>query len=455
MLIKRILKHWRIFIRFLELFVLFMACILFFAPSPPVRENYLGILAFAPAFVAVHAVDGSRSKQITLQIVFITRQEQPFLIEHKINYERFLHSLLWVTFVCNIFLMIANFNHAPYARSDFWVVASRPLLGWWLVYAFFYNVELLNKPNRLLKPFVLVGVLVGAFALTSSQWGSKNAIFVTITQALPVFPRRDVLPEFGLSFNVNEIGGAMAFLFPIALAGVWQLRRGWRSLAGISASMMGLALVLGQSRFALFGVGVAVALWAVVSLRGRWRWGALVCVLAFALLQVSLTLGVAVPADDGLPSAPELSARDQSTLSTRFQLWERALAMTRDHPLTGVGMMGFRRAIRTPDYAIPYFEQINFTAPHAHNNFLQWGTDFGVFGWALWGWMHALALWALWQAWRAGKPNVRAVAVALAAGLLAHGLYGLGDAITLFDRFAFLWWLVLGACFALYRLREA
>lgn len=432
---------------------MFIACALFFAPSPPVRENYLGILWFAPFFIAVRVGHTLYLRQLALQNVKERIQKQLDLIDYKSSKRHFLQQVLFVTFVCNVALMLFNFYHAPYARSDFWVVASRPLLGWWLIYSFTCNATLLKNSNNLLKPFVIMGVLVGVFALTSSQWGNKNAVFADITQLLPVFPRREILPSFGLSFNVNEIGGAMAWLFPIVLAGMWQLRAGWRMLAGISAGMMGLALVLGQSRFALFGVGTAVALWAGLALRGRWRWGALAGVLLFALLQVSLTLGIA--STDGLPSAPELSTRDQSTLSTRLQLWTRALQMVSDHPLTGVGMSGFRRAIRTPDYAIPYFEQINFTAPHAHNSFLQWGADFGALGWALWGWMHALALWALWRVWRSPHTDARAVALALAAGLLAHGLYGLGDAITLFDRFAFLWWCVLGACFALYRLCEA
>ena len=47
-------------------------------------------------------------------------------------------------------------------------------------------------------------------------------------------------------------------------------------------------------------------------------------------------------------------------------------------------------------------------------------------------------------------PRDRAVAVAVAAGLLAHMVYGMGDAITLWDRFAFGYWWMIGLAAAQY-----
>ena len=54
------------------------------------------------------------------------------------------------------------------------------------------------------------------------------------------------------------------------------------------------------------------------------------------------------------------------------------------------------------------------------------------------------------QSWRKGDSQARILAVAVAGGLLAHAVYGLGDAITLWDRLAFIFWWLLGLAGAQY-----
>ena len=51
-------------------------------------------------------------------------------------------------------------------------------------------------------------------------------------------------------------------------------------------------------------------------------------------------------------------------------------------------------------------------------------------------------------------PGQQAVAVS-AGGLLAHAVYGMADAITLWDRFAFVFWIMLGLLAAQYWLVQA
>jgi hypothetical protein len=50
----------------------------------------------------------------------------------------------------------------------------------------------------------------------------------------------------------------------------------------------------------------------------------------------------------------------------------------------------------------------------------------------------------LWRAWKIGTFAVKGLAVSAAAGLLAHAIFGMADAITLFDRFTFAYWLLVG-----------
>ncbi|NJL57315.1 O-antigen ligase family protein [bacterium] len=145
----------------------------------------------------------------------------------------------------------------------------------------------------------------------------------------------------------------------------------------------------------------------------------------------------------------------------RLNIWEGALAILIDHPLTGVGMdrfrapavrraypvEGFNMPIGASDYD-PTFPQPSL--PHAHNELLQAGVDLGLPGMIVFIAWYASALWMLWVCWRDGDAAARVAAAAIFAGLLAHGAYGLSDAITLWDRFSFLFWVMLGLASAQY-----
>ena len=81
---------------------------------------------------------------------------------------------------------------------------------------------------------------------------------------------------------------------------------------------------------------------------------------------------------------------------------------------------------------------------------LQAATDLGVPGLIVFVGFQAAAGWMLWRVWRRGSPRDRAVALAVAAGLVAHMIFGLGDAIALWDRFAFGYWWMIGLAAAQY-----
>jgi O-antigen ligase len=145
-----------------------------------------------------------------------------------------------------------------------------------------------------------------------------------------------------------------------------------------------------------------------------------------------------------------LQTRDERNLDARLQIWGSALAITRDYPLTGIGLSMIRSNRVRVDYPIPIMEGL--ILPHAHNELLQIATDMGLPGLAVFLAIYGSAGWMLLKSWRRGDAPARVVSVATAGGLLAHFIYGLGDAITLWDRFAFIFWILLGLAGAQYRL---
>jgi O-antigen ligase len=68
----------------------------------------------------------------------------------------------------------------------------------------------------------------------------------------------------------------------------------------------------------------------------------------------------------------------------------------------------------------------------------------GLPGLAVWLGLQITVVYQLFKGYRQGDTSAKAVTGAVAAGLFAHGFFGLGDAITLWDRFAFLVWWLLG-----------
>ncbi|MCU0476088.1 MAG: O-antigen ligase family protein, partial [Anaerolineae bacterium] len=131
-----------------------------------------------------------------------------------------------------------------------------------------------------------------------------------------------------------------------------------------------------------------------------------------------------------------------TSIEHRGVMWERAVAMLNDHPTTGVGLAMYRQL--RDEYPTPGFEQA--LVPHPHNAVLQFATDLGWVGVGQWLLQAVLMGFALWLGWRV--PALRGWVIALGAGFAAHSVYGLTDAIPVWDRLAFIGWGVLGAAAA-------
>lgn len=148
------------------------------------------------------------------------------------------------------------------------------------------------------------------------------------------------------------------------------------------------------------------------------------------------------------PKTEQLQERDQDSLTARLMMWNSGLQIIRDYPLTGSGLNTYRVGAVRARYPVEDFERI----PHAHNEWVQIGTDLGIPGLLVFaGWFVVIG-WMLLRVWRTGDLQARAFALATGCGLAAHLFYGLGDAIPLWDRFAFVFWWLIGLALAQYLL---
>lgn len=395
---------------------------------------------------------------LPLERTFALQLVIPLLIVRVVLYRRpYTASPVGWLLLTFLILAIINMLAAPYGWGP--VVIGRPLFE----LRIHYDVLVIGRPlvgmllamtladraarRGQLGIFILLGfgLLTAAVALTGSIWTEKSASFIGLLTHLPTLS----LPDF--RFNVNEIGGAMAWLIPVMLGIAWWLRRdltpnpaarvlGWLAWAGFGLLL--IALYLGQSRLAIIGVITALFFQIRWTLPRGGRRAAYVGLAAFALAEIL----VFTPIFNSQYAA--LLQRDEGSLTARVDIYRAAVDIVLDHPLTGVGMNAFRAASVRADYYVPGWD--NRVLPHAHNEVLQIGSDLGLPGVIWLALVYLTAGRMLLTAYQRGDRGVRTLAAAVAAGLIAHGIFGIGDAIPLWDRFSFVFWWLIGLAAALH-----
>jgi putative inorganic carbon (HCO3(-)) transporter len=223
-------------------------------------------------------------------------------------------------------------------------------------------------------------------------------------------------------FNPNLSGSLMALFLAPALALVLVGNGLAQRLVALAASvLLGLLLLLSQSRGAWLGVLVAVAVMTVI---GNRRWLILWAPLALAALAATLAWG------DRLDVAALMSGGSggvASTLQGRQELWSRALYLMQDFPFTGVGL-------GMPEPVIKLLYPLFLVGPesewiHVHNTFLQIGSEMGIPGLvAFVAMLLAVAAVLVRQAANPQAGVYRGLSLALLGSLIVFVVHGQVDA---------------------------
>ncbi len=143
------------------------------------------------------------------------------------------------------------------------------------------------------------------------------------------------------------------------------------------------------------------------------------------------------------------SAVDEASAG-RLQIWHTAIEMGAAHPLTGVGVRGFRYAYA--QYAQPndrFIDPISGEgAAHAHQLLLELWSETGLLG--LLGWL--IGVVAAVRAWCGASAPARQCALAPALALLAMG-FPLNTHLAFYSAWwgLLFWWLIALYCAALDR----
>lgn len=290
--------------------------------------------------------------------------------------------------------------------------------------------------------YVVAGVALAAAGLLGTKWWGKVPLLAKITDHLPLLIRG--LPGAVEGFHPNATAGGLLFFLPVQFASVFAAGTRARRIAGAGAfAVTAAVMLLTQSRNAWISLGVAAAAWTMWQFRGTRRRVAIPVVIVATIVAGAIVLVYRTSVERAIGHGL------RSDVSSRAELWSRAIQMIHDFPITGAGMNGFRRLQ-------PVLYPAMLTSPdvdvaHAHNHLLQAALDIGLPGLVAYLaiWLGAAAMIATTLR-NARNRRTRRIAGGLGAAFVASFVFGTADVIPLGSKVGIVFWVALALAVALH-----
>jgi O-antigen ligase len=278
---------------------------------------------------------------------------------------------------------------------------------------------------RIVDFLMLAGVLVAVIGLVQYAF---NLNLITAEEGV-----RRLRSVYG---SPNNVGLFLGRVFPIGLALLLLGRGRRRAFYGLALIPISAAILLSQSRGAIF-VGVPLSILTIGILAGgRWLWASLGVIAVGALAAIPLL---------NSPRIQAIFSGGGDTSFFRVALWKSAVQMIRDHPLFGVGPDNFLYAYRGR-YLLPEAWQES-SLSHPHNVILDFAARLGLIGLGVFIWLQ-IAFWsAAFRALRRARRSADVAQWPLLIGLMASMIdflaHGLVDASYFVVDLAFVFMLTL------------
>jgi O-antigen ligase len=334
-----------------------------------------------------------------LRKAYAVKRNQPFAFR-ALRFTALDWSVLALLIVSAIAVLLADYR--TFALREFRVIILEPIIYYALIRA-----AKLDRQGvwRIVDFLMLAGMLVAVIGLVQYVF---NFNIITAEEGV-----RRLRSVYG---SPNNVGLFLGRVFPIGLALLLLGRGRRRALYGLALLPIAAAILLSQSRGAIF-IGVPLSILAIgVLAGGRWLWAALGVIAVGAIATLPLL---------NSPRMQAIFSGEGGTSFFRVALWKSALQMMRDHPLFGVGPDNFLYAYRGR-YLLPEAWQES-SLSHPHNVILDFAARLGLIGLGVFFWMQ-IAFWRTVFArirQRAARPEYFALVVGLGASMvdfLAHGL---------------------------------
>jgi len=328
------------------------------------------------------------------------------------------------------------------------LVAGVPLIIGLVLYWATSRFPRLTRSLTLVAAVVSLGTLALSLVAGLAIIPRSHALLQAIT---PLAWLKARLP---LRLNGNVVAAALLLLIPLSLAQLLWARKpdAWRTGLRLVLALLALCVALAvmpltKSQAAIAALAVAVAL--LVLLRSPRLGLALIGVGALAALVLVLVTGWDTIASRYLGEWTGIR------LAVRTEIYQRALLLIANYPLTGVGLGCFEPTVRE---LYPLFYMPGATQTSSHNLILQVAVDLGIPGLLAYLLLLGHAIRAAILAIRAKatrSPLHTALASACLVCFVTLLLHGLLDCAQWANKLRFLTWGVMGLSVALQRYGNA
>ena len=292
--------------------------------------------------------------------------------------------------------------------------------------------------------------MVAAVAIVAALWALDAYVQMSTGYSLGGAAEKERVSGIFGAGNL-KLGPVLAVLSPFVLVAA-HARFGWRGLA-FAFALLAAPILLAGSRAAWLSYALVCVLVAWHVTRDPRRFAGMLGIAAIALaalaafaLHDSARFGARVDRSLLVLHGTEASVDDAS--AGRLSIWRTALAMSRAHPLAGVGVRGFRYAY--PRYAAPGDRFVDTStdigASHAHQIVLEVLSETGLAGLFCW----LLGTWLALRAWWRADASARARAFAPGLALVAM-CFPLNTHLAFYSAWwgLLFWWLLALYCAAL------
>ena len=278
--------------------------------------------------------------------------------------------------------------------------------------------------------FVFYGLGLALFGLIQHISGSGYIYWL-----------RPVSPEgsFGPFMNRNHFAGYMELLVPFPIAFLLNdgARRELIPFYGLAAILMGVAIVISQSRGGMISLVAEILFLSIASKavsgsghsankrarRGThfWSRNRILIAITFAIIAGSFWVDLDPVVNRASQTIAAIETRSDFTTG-RLSIWKDTLVMIGANPLLGVGLGAFKTAF--PAYS---HKDEPFAVSQAHNDYLQILADCGIIGGGIALWFIILIFRTVRIGLRSQDPFFAGLALACGAGICAILVHSLVD----------------------------
>ena len=344
--------------------------------------------------------------------------------------------------LATVTLLSALWSVRPSSTLKAWV-----MMGGYVAFGYLYFAQGRCDPRRRDRWILLISLTGAGWALFGiarvlRAGYPEGALTIASTYAYGAF--RPFFQEHG------TYSAYLCMLLPVALLASMARRRLPRLLYGMCALLMAIAIVLAFARAAWMALLLVVPAAVIALARASLGMRRLVLPAAIAIGVALLVVTFGVGKQIARHAETVVSSENMSNLE-RFNRWNAAVAMLREHPLTGVGFGCYvdaypsykRRALRTEQSTVRM---------GVHSEPLKLLSETGLPGFLAACWLFGTLGWVGVRAIRgASDPTDRMIGIAALAGFSTYVVNGFFNAYLVEDKVTIPFWMAMGVIAALDR----